>query len=117
MKRYKVREEFADRIFGKECDTAYVEECMQKGMPVEDVKRIVRKCGPEALDMFCEGNEEIAAITKLRDESGCTLSLCRKAIEFSKEHEGCTPLGYLHALTDPVITKGITFEERVRMFS
>ena len=62
-------------------------------------------------------DEELAAIRKLRDESGCALSLCRKAIEFSKEHEGCTPLGYLHAMTDPVNTKGMTFEDRVRMFS
>ena len=62
-------------------------------------------------------NEEIAAIIKLRNESGCGLYLCRKAIEFSKEHEGCTPLGYLHAMTDPVNTKGLSFEERVRKFS
>lgn len=52
MKKYTVKSEYADQIFGGECDTAYVEECMQNGMPEEDVMHLVREFGDAVLDQF-----------------------------------------------------------------
>lgn len=52
MKKYMVKTEYADQIFGGECDTAYVEECMQNGMPEEDVMHLVREFGEAVLDQF-----------------------------------------------------------------
>ena len=52
MKKYIPKTESADRIFGGECDTAYVERCMTEGMPEEDVKHLIREWGAEMLEMF-----------------------------------------------------------------
>lgn len=52
MKKYMVKTEYADQIFGSECDTAYVEECMQNGMPEKDVMHLVREFGEAVLDQF-----------------------------------------------------------------
>lgn len=39
-----------------------------------------------------------AQIKKLRDETGCGLTSCRKAFEYCDEHPDCSPLGYLHTV-------------------
>lgn len=52
MKKYTVKAEYADQIFGGECDTAYVEECMKNGMPEEDVELLVREYGEKVLEQF-----------------------------------------------------------------
>lgn len=52
MKKYTVKAEYADQIFGGECDTEYVEECMQNGMQEEDVMHLVREFGEAVLDQF-----------------------------------------------------------------
>lgn len=52
MKKYTVKPEYADQIFGGECDTAYVEECMKNGMPEEDVEFLVREYGEKVLEQF-----------------------------------------------------------------
>ena len=52
MKKYLPKMESADRLFGGECDTAYVERCMTEGMPEEDVKHLIREFGEEVLNMF-----------------------------------------------------------------
>lgn len=54
---------------------------------------------------------------ELRDKTGCSLDLCVQAVVYSKNHAGCTPLGYLKAKTLAVATLNVTFEQRVRMFS
>ena len=60
MQKYRVKAEFADQIFGGECDTAYVEECMQNGMPEQDVMHLVRELGEEVLEQFdIEEEEEV----------------------------------------------------------
>ena len=58
MKKYIVKPEYADQIFGGECDTAYVEECMKNGMPEEDVMHLVREFGEEVLEQFDIEEEE-----------------------------------------------------------
>ena len=57
----------------------------------------------------------IQEINKLRQVTGCSMSLCYDAIEYAESHEGCTPLGYLKAKT--LAVKIEPFEEKVRMFS
>lgn len=52
MKKYMLKMESADRLFGGEVDTAYVERCMAEGMPEEDVKHLIREWGTEVLEMF-----------------------------------------------------------------
>jgi len=52
MKDYRVKTEFADQNFGGECDTAYVKDCMQNGMPEEDVMHLVREFGEDVLNQF-----------------------------------------------------------------
>ena len=56
-------------------------------------------------------------VNRLHNETGCGLLECRKAIEYAKSHDGCTPLGYLKAKGIAVATPRYTFEERVRWFS
>ena len=61
--------------------------------------------------------DELQEISSLRDQTGVSLRECKRAIEYARTHDGCTPLGYLKAITYAVATKGVSFEERVRMFS
>lgn len=35
-------------------------------------------------------------IVKLREQTGCSFTACRKAIQYCIEHPECSPLGYLH---------------------
>lgn len=51
MKKYTVKAEYADQIFGS-AESSYVDECMQNGMPEEDVMHLVREWGPEVLEQF-----------------------------------------------------------------
>lgn len=52
MKKYIPIPEYHDQIFGGECDTAYIAECMANGMPEEDVEHLIREYGAEVLNMF-----------------------------------------------------------------
>ena len=52
MKKYIPIPEYHDQIFGGECDTAYIAECVANGMPEEDVKHLIREFGEEVLNMF-----------------------------------------------------------------
>lgn len=58
MKKYTVKAEYADQIFGGECDTEYIEECMRNGIPEEDVMHLVREFGEEVLEQFDIEEEE-----------------------------------------------------------
>ena len=40
--------------------------------------------------------EIINQIQQLREQTGCSFSACRKAIEYCEKHPGCSPLGYLN---------------------
>ncbi len=60
---------------------------------------------------------EVKRVMDLRDETGAGLLECRKAIEFEKNHEGCTAIGFLKATSIAVATPTMKFEDRVRMFS
>lgn len=57
----------------------------------------------------------IQEINKLRQATGCPMHMCYDAIEYAETHEGCTPIGYLKAMTFAV--KIEPFEEKVRRFS
>lgn len=59
----------------------------------------------------------IERIRELAAATGCPFSLCASAISYAKNHEGCTPMGFLKAKGIAVATPNMTFEERVRMFS
>ena len=54
-------------------------------------------------------------IKELREKTGCSLQDCKKAFEYTEEHEGCTPLGYLKAKCFAVRIE--PFERKVRIFS
>ena len=56
-------------------------------------------------------------VKKLQNITGCSLQNCCHAIDFASNHEGCTPIGFLKAITFSVATPSLTFEERVRKFS
>lgn len=60
---------------------------------------------------------EVKRVMDLRNETGAGLLECRKAIEFEKEHKGCTAIGFLKATSIAVATPGMDFEDRVRAFS
>lgn len=57
MKKYTVKAEYADQIFGS-AESSYVDECLQNGMPEEDVMHLVREWGPEVLEQFDIEEEE-----------------------------------------------------------
>ena len=55
-------------------------------------------------------------VLELREKTGCSLSLCKEAIEYCKNKEDVVPIGYLKAKTLAVYTK-MSFEDRVKLFS
>ena len=59
----------------------------------------------------------IEKIQTLRNQTGMSLTLCKRAILYTKNHKGCTALGYLKARSIAIATPNMTFEERVRRFS
>lgn len=59
----------------------------------------------------------IEKIQILRNQTGMSLTLCKRAILYAKNHKGCTALGYLKARSIAIATPNMTFEERVRKFS
>ncbi len=64
-----------------------------------------------------ESNCCLEQILDLRNQTGCSLMACKKAINYAADHDCCTPLGYLKAKGIAVATRNMTFEERVRHFS
>ena len=60
---------------------------------------------------------DVQRCLSLRDETGAALSDCKKAIEYADNHNKCTALGYLKARGYAVATSGMSFEERVELFS
>ena len=54
-------------------------------------------------------------VKELREQTGCSLYMCKEAIIYAESHEGCTPLGYLKAKTLAVRIE--PFERKVRIFS
>ena len=56
-------------------------------------------------------------VLSLRGKTGASLRDCKRAIDYAKMHDKCTPIGYLKAIGYAVATPGTTFEERVRLFS
>lgn len=59
----------------------------------------------------------IEKVKILREKTGMSLTLCKRAILYAKNHKGCTALGYLKARSIAIATPNMTFEERVRKFS
>jgi len=59
----------------------------------------------------------IEKIQTLRNQTGMSLILCKRAILYTKNHKRCTALGYLKARSIAIATPNMTFEERVRKFS
>lgn len=59
----------------------------------------------------------IEKVKILREKTGMSLILCKRAILYTKNHKGCTALGYLKARSIAIATPNMTFEERVRKFS
>lgn len=59
----------------------------------------------------------IEKVKILREKTGMSLILCKRAILYAKIHKGCTALGYLKARSIAIATPNMTFEERVRKFS
>lgn len=59
----------------------------------------------------------VSECLSLRNKTGAGLQDCKKAIEYSEAHEGCTPIGYLKAKGLAVATPGMSFEDRVKKFS
>ncbi len=59
----------------------------------------------------------IEDIKTLRDKTGASLMLCKRAFLYAETHKGYTPLGYLKARLIAVVTPNSTFEERVKFFS
>lgn len=53
----------------------------------------------------------------LRNQTGMSFTLCKRAILYAENHKGCTALGYLKARSIAITTPNMTFEERVRKFS
>lgn len=53
----------------------------------------------------------------LRNQTGMSLILCKRAILYAENHKECTALGYLKARSIAIATPNMTFEERVRRFS
>jgi translation elongation factor EF-Ts len=59
----------------------------------------------------------IEKIKLLKEKTGMSLTLCKRAILYTKNHKGCTALGYLKAHSIAIATPNMTFEEKVRKFS
>lgn len=60
---------------------------------------------------------DLQEVLSLREKTGTSLRDCKRAIDYAKTHDKCTPIGYLKAIGYAVATSGMTFEERVRLFS
>ena len=58
-----------------------------------------------------------ACVKELAAYTGCPMSLCNAAFLYARDHDDCTPIGFLKAKCNAVATPKMTFEERVRMFS
>ena len=58
----------------------------------------------------------IEKVKILREKTGMSLTLCKRAILYAENHKGCTALGYLKARSIAIATPNLTFEERVRKF-
>ena len=61
-------------------------------------------------------DNEIGQIRELRELTGCSLSICKKALEYKSKHKGCTAIGYCKAKELSVKTT-YSFENRVKAFS
>ena len=59
----------------------------------------------------------IEKIKILRNQTGMSLTLCKRAILYAENHKGCTALGYLKAHSIAIATPNMTFEERIKRFS
>lgn len=55
-------------------------------------------------------------VLELRENTGCSLQDCKKAIEYCEGRTDVTPIGYLKAKTLAVYTK-MSFDDRVKLFS
>lgn len=55
-------------------------------------------------------------VLRLREETGCSLSMCKDAIEYCKGRKDVTPLGYLKAKCIAVKSNK-PFYERVKFYS
>lgn len=55
-------------------------------------------------------------VLRLREETGCSLSMCKDAIEYCNDRIDVTPLGYLKAKTIAVHTH-MSFDDRVKFYS
>ena len=55
-------------------------------------------------------------VLKLRENTGCSLQDCKKAIEYCVGRTDVTPIGYLKAKTIAVNMK-MNFDERVKYYS
>lgn len=62
-------------------------------------------------------NNKNTKIKILHQKTGCSLSNCKKAIEFCQEHPECNEIGYLKAISFALATPKLTFLERVKYFS
>ena len=60
---------------------------------------------------------DLQEVLSLRGKTGASLRDCKRAIDYAKMHDKCTPIGYLKAIGYAVATPEMTFEERVRLFS
>ena len=60
---------------------------------------------------------DLQEVLSFREKTGASLRDCKRAIDYVKMHDKCTPIGYLKAIGYAVATPGITFEKRVRLFS
>ena len=71
----------------------------------------------EEADTILKEINNLQEVLFLREKTGAGIQSCKRAIEYAKTHDKCTSFGYLKAITYAVATKGVSFEERVRMFS
>lgn len=60
-------------------------------------------------------NDNIKLVKKLREDTGCSLTICKKAIEYSNGNYKIA-VAYVKAKTLAVATPNMTFDERVKEF-
>lgn len=52
--KYRVKEEYVDRFYGRLASTEYIDGCQENGVPQEDIDFMVREYGEEIYDMLEE---------------------------------------------------------------
>lgn len=58
---------------------------------------------------------DIDKVKELRNLTGCSMLLCKQALEYSNEDQELA-IAYIRAKSYAVATKGLTFDERVKRF-